>query len=84
MRPTSSVAYFSTEQHHSGNYIQGYFSPKVWSCSYSVAESIFLLAFCVHLAVDTRLEDNPFPQNQVFYLLKCTTKHLEKSYFGPI
>lgn len=74
MRPTNSVAYVSAEQYHSQNYIQGYFSAKIGSCSYSVAESIFILAFCV----DTGQEDNPFPQNQVFYLLKCTTKHLKK------
>lgn len=83
MRPADSVAYFSTEQHHSRNYIQGYFSAKIGSCSYSVAESIFMLAFCVHLAVDTGLEDNPFPQNQMFYYLECTTKHLKKVISAP-
>ncbi|NXT14977.1 SAFB1 factor, partial [Prunella fulvescens] len=79
----SYLTFFSTEQHHSGNYIEGYFSTKIESCSYSVAESIFVLAFCVHLAVDTGLEDNPFPQNQELYLLKCTTKHLKKVVSAP-
>lgn len=51
MRHINSVAFFSTEQHHSENYILGYFSAKMGSCSYSVAESIFMLVFCVSLAV---------------------------------
>lgn len=70
--------YFSTEQHHSGNYTQGYFSAKIGSCSCEVAESVFMLAFCVHLAVDTGLEDN-----QVLYVLKCKTKHLKEVISAP-
>lgn len=45
--------------------------------------SIFMLACCVHLAVDSGLKDNPFPQNQVLYLMKCTTKHLKEVISAP-
>lgn len=52
MRHTSAVALFtSAEQQHSGNYILDYFSVKIGSRSYSVVESIFVLAFRVHLSV---------------------------------
>lgn len=86
VRHTNSVAYFLLNWTAPfRNYIQGCFSAKIGSCSYSVAESVFMLAFCVYLAVGTGLEDNPCPLeiNQVLYLLKCTTKHLKKVLSAP-
>lgn len=85
-----SLIYFtSAEQQHSGNYSLDYFSVKIGSRSYSVVESIFVLAFRVRLAValliwhcPSGLEDNFFPQSSV-YLLKCTTKHLKKVISAP-
>ena len=52
VRHTNAVALFtSAEQQHSGNYILDLFSIKIGSHSYSVVECIFMLGFCVRLAV---------------------------------